>query len=163
MSYNEIIYSVEGSVAVITLNRPEAMNALTHKTHQELRQAITESDKDDSIRVIVLTGAGRGFCSGDDVKVIMGGGEGAGEEEHIKGREEMLKRLQGDYLTYISAGGAPLLTINTPSIAAVNGAAVGSGPTQSPDLAPCALPRVCPPATSAMISSSFIEHLILYV
>jgi len=127
MSYSEITYSVEGSVAVITLNRPEAMNALTHKTHQELRQAITESDKDDNIRVIVLTGAGRGFCSGDDVKVIMGGGEGAGEEEHIKGREEMLKRLQGDYITYISAGGAPLLTINTPSIAAVNGAAVGYG------------------------------------
>ena len=127
MSFDEIIYSVEGSVAVITLNRPEAMNALTHKTHQELRQAIIESDKDDNIRVIVLTGAGRGFCSGDDVKVIFGAGEGAGEEEHIKGREEMLKRLQGDYLTYISAGGASLLTINTPSIAAVNGAAVGYG------------------------------------
>ncbi len=65
MAYDELIYSVEhDNVAVITLNRPEAMNALTGKTHTDLEQAIDEADKDDAIRVIVFTGAGRGFCSG---------------------------------------------------------------------------------------------------
>ncbi len=126
MAYEEIIYTIENNnIAVITLNRPEAMNALTHKTHAELRQAIEEADKDSNIRVIVITGAGRGFCSGDDVKVIFGAGEGAGEEEELKGKETMLGRLQGKEL--LGGGGAVLLTINKPSIAAVNGAAVGYG------------------------------------
>lgn len=126
MGYEEIIYTVEnGNVAIITLNRPEAMNALTHKTHAELGQAIEEADRDSSIKVIVITGAGRGFCSGDDVKVIFGAGEGAGEEEGSKGRDVMLQRLQGRAIS--GGGGAALLTINKPSIAAVNGAAVGYG------------------------------------
>ncbi len=124
MAYEDIIYSVEGLVAVITLNRPEAMNALTWKTHAELAQAIVEANKDNNIRVIIITGAGRGFCSGDDVKVMFGGGEGAGEEAEVKGREAMLRHLQGEHL---ASGGAPLLTTNKPSIAAVNGAAVGYG------------------------------------
>lgn len=63
----------------------KAMKALTGKAHAELEQAIDEADKDDAIRVIVLTDAGRGFCSGDDVKTIFLGkapeGEGAGESE----------------------------------------------------------------------------------
>jgi len=126
LAYEEIIYTIENNrVAVITLNRPEAMNALTLKTHAELLQAIEEANKDSNIRVIVITGAGRGFCSGDDVKVIFGGGEASGEEEELKGREAMLGRMQGKQL--LGGGGAPLLTTNKPSIAAVNGAAVGYG------------------------------------
>jgi len=125
MGYEEIIYTVENNIAIITLNRPEAMNALTFKTYAELTQAIVEADRDSNIRVIVITGAGKGFCSGDDVKVIFGSGEGAGGEAELKGREAMLGYLQGELL----AGGSrvPLLTINKPSIAAVNGAAVGYG------------------------------------
>ena len=125
MGYEEIIYTVENNIAIITLNRPEAMNALTFKTYAELTQAIVEADRDSNIRVIVITGAGKGFCSGDDVKAIFGSGEGAGEEAELKGREAMLRYLQGELL----AGGSrvPLLTINKPSIAAVNGAAVGWG------------------------------------
>lgn len=128
MGYEEIIYTVENNnVAMITLNRPDAMNALTYKTHAELRQAIEEADKDNNIRVIVITGAGRGFCSGDDVKVMFGSGEAPkdkGEAEQ-RARETRLKYMQGRELQ--GGGGAPLLTINKPSIAAVNGAAVGYG------------------------------------
>lgn len=113
-----------GNVAVITLNRPDAMNALTLGTHEELAKAIDEADKDDSIRVIVLTGAGRGFCSGDDVKVVFGGEGTAGEEAELKSREAELRYLQGGDS---GGGGTALLTINKPSIAAVNGAAVGYG------------------------------------
>ena len=64
MTYEEITYSLEGAVAIITLNRPEAMNALTLKTYDELANAVAEADKDDNVRVIVITGAGKGFCSG---------------------------------------------------------------------------------------------------
>ena len=70
MAYKEIIYSVDGQVAVITLNRPETMNALTVSAHLELAQAIDEAAKDEKVRVLVLTGAGKGFCSGDDVKDV---------------------------------------------------------------------------------------------
>jgi 2-(1,2-epoxy-1,2-dihydrophenyl)acetyl-CoA isomerase len=125
MGYEEIIYAVENrNVAVITLNRPDAMNALTHKTHAELLQAIEEANKDNNIRVIVITGAGRGFCSGDDVKVIFRGGQGYGEEEEQRRREAQLGWMQGGSL---GGGGGILLHINKPSIAAVNGAAVGYG------------------------------------
>ena len=125
MAYEEIIYRIENkNIAVITLNRPEAMNALTHKTHAELYQAIEEANRDSNIRVIVLTGAGRGFCSGDDVKVIFRAGEGYSAEEEQRRREEQLGWLQGGTL---GGGGRILLHINKPSIAAVNGAAVGYG------------------------------------
>ena len=139
MAYDELIYSVEsGNIAVITLNRPEAMNALTGKTHGELEQAIDEAEKDDAVRVLVLTGAGRGFCSGDDVKTIFlgneSGGEGAGEPEggggsaaaSFAGRERVdtLSYLQGGHM---KGGADALMDINTPTIAAVNGAAAGYG------------------------------------
>ena len=126
MGYEEIIYTVENNnIAVITINRPDRMNALTQKTHDEISRAIVESDKDSNIRVIVITGSGRGFCSGDDVKVIFGGGGEAGQEESFKTTEETLKRLQGKEERV--GGGFPLLFINKPTIAAVNGAAVGYG------------------------------------
>ena len=54
-------------VATITLNRPETMNALTLKTYVEIEQAIVEADNDNDVRAVVITGAGRGFCSGDDL------------------------------------------------------------------------------------------------
>lgn len=124
MEYKEIIYSIEkGNIAIITINRPEARNALTHITHTELAQAIEEANKDDNVRVIVLTGAGKGFCSGDDVKAIFKSGEGYGDEG-FQGKKSTLSFLQDGRS---SGGGGPLLTINKPSIAAVNGAAVGYG------------------------------------
>jgi enoyl-CoA hydratase/carnithine racemase len=120
MKYTEIIYKTEGKVAVITLNRPEAMNALTMTTHQELEKAVEEANRDDNVSVIVLTGAGKGFCSGDDVKQIFL----SPEKKIAKGREIRLRHLQGEHL---GGGGHILLDINKPSIAAVNGAAVGYG------------------------------------
>lgn len=126
MAYEEIIYTVENkNIALITINRPEAMNALTIKTHDELREAIEAAEQDSNIRVIVITGAGRGFCSGDDVKSIFGSGEGYDEkgEQRIKDRQFAALELGKLH----SGGGGGLLEINKPSIAAVNGAAVGYG------------------------------------
>jgi len=125
MGYEEIVYTVEEEhIAVITLNRPDVMNALTHKTHEELAHAIEQADKDPEVRVMVITGAGRGFCSGDDVSSIFLAGGGGVQDPERKYRETQLGYLQGQRM---SGGGAPLLHINTPSIAAVNGPAVGYG------------------------------------
>jgi enoyl-CoA hydratase/carnithine racemase len=120
MAYKDLIYTIDGQVAIITLNRPETMNALTLETHDELTKAIHEANNNKNVRVIVITGAGKGFCSGDDVKQVFLGGE----ETAWQGRESTFRHLLGEHLP---SGGHPLLEINKPSIAAVNGAAVGYG------------------------------------
>jgi len=124
VEYKEIIYSRDGPVGIITLNRPETMNALTATTHRELAQAIGEAAKDDSVRVIILTGAGKAFCSGDDVKALFL----SGEEHKVTKRSARLRMLHGENMATSGRwGGHSLMEINKPSIAAVNGAAVGYG------------------------------------
>ncbi len=66
----ETSYQVTDRVATITLNRPDKLNAWTAIMEQEVRAAMHEADKDDNVRVIVLTGAGRGFCSGADMSLL---------------------------------------------------------------------------------------------
>ncbi len=68
MKYKNIIYKKEGNVATITLNRPKSLNALTYPMCIEIMHAIDEVAWDDEVRVLVITGAGRGFCSGDNLK-----------------------------------------------------------------------------------------------
>ncbi|MGC1400062.1 enoyl-CoA hydratase/isomerase family protein, partial [Candidatus Binatus sp.] len=68
MPYNDILYDKRDAVATITINRPHAMNAATIKTYDEMVDALRDAEADDSVRVVVLTGAGRAFCAGDDVK-----------------------------------------------------------------------------------------------
>ena len=66
------------NIAVITMNRPHVLNALNHKLYLELDQAIEEADKDRNVRVIVITGAGKAFCAGEDLKAQSQGPEGSG-------------------------------------------------------------------------------------
>lgn len=67
MTYQQILYEVRERIATVTLNRPEALNAWTDVMAEEVWQAMHEAERDDSVRVIVLTGAGRAFCAGGDV------------------------------------------------------------------------------------------------
>jgi len=67
MPNQEALYQVADRVATITLNRPEKLNAWTAVMEQEVRSAIEDAERDDQVRVIVLTGAGRGFCAGADM------------------------------------------------------------------------------------------------
>ena len=108
--YTEIRYEVDGHVGVITIDRPEARNALTHTTYAELKDAVESTEA----RCLVITGTDPAFCSGDDVKVVM---KAAGEQISSGLRAE--PRLT-------PAAGA-LLHSDVPIIAAVNGAAVGWG------------------------------------
>lgn len=118
MSHEFIDFSVEDGthVGVIVLNRPEVMNALNRQMYAELEHAFRDAHRDPDVRCIVLTGAGRAFCSGDDVKQIM-----LGEQ-----RDETVTRLR-DVKPRPTPAAAAVLECDKPVIAAVNGAAVGWG------------------------------------
>ena len=72
MAYETIIYSAEGGIGRIMINRPEAMNAITPAMLKELRDAVLDAGKDNNAKVIVLTGAGKAFCAGVDLKSLGG-------------------------------------------------------------------------------------------
>jgi len=121
MAYDHILYSVTDGVAVITLNRPDKLNAWTATMHREVKAAMRAASDDDAVRVIVLTGAGRGFCAGADMDLLQGiteGGRGAEQAEapfDPAAREDFRK-------TYSYFPSVP-----KPIIAAINGACAGLG------------------------------------
>ncbi len=114
--YETIRYEFTDHIATITLNRPEAMNALTRQMYAELEAALRDVPRDPEVRCAVITGEGRSFCSGDDVKQIM-----LGEE-----RGPATARLR-DVRPRPTPAAAAALDCDKPLIAAVNGAAVGWG------------------------------------
>ncbi|NCF34454.1 MAG: enoyl-CoA hydratase [Proteobacteria bacterium] len=126
MDYQDIIYEVDNPVAVITLNRPEALNAFTRTMLAEIRHALAAAEQDEQVVGIVLTGAGRGFCPGMDMNALnaISGGEAAGQDDISK-----LKADPGDaalghnfQVTY-----SYFMSIRKPIIAAINGACAGLG------------------------------------
>jgi enoyl-CoA hydratase/carnithine racemase len=70
--YPDVLYEVKDRIATVTLNRPDRLNAYTAQMAESIRLAIAEAAKDPGVRVIVLTGAGRGFCAGADMEVLQG-------------------------------------------------------------------------------------------
>ncbi len=120
MPYNDILYDKRDAVATITLNRPQAMNACTIKTYEEMLDALRDAEADDSVRVVVLTGAGRGFCAGDDVKEIFLNPEFRDATPAKRTEVEEWREHRPVALDL-------LVTYPKPTIASVNGAAVGYG------------------------------------
>jgi 2-(1,2-epoxy-1,2-dihydrophenyl)acetyl-CoA isomerase len=115
MEYENILFSGEGGIARLTLNRPERLNSFNDAMHAEVRDALARVKADTSLRVLLLTGAGRGFCAGQDLgdRAVAPGAEpvdlGASIERNYRPLVLALRRL-------------PL-----PVICAVNGVAAGAG------------------------------------
>jgi 2-(1,2-epoxy-1,2-dihydrophenyl)acetyl-CoA isomerase len=115
MSYEHLIWEQDGGAARITLNRPETLNAWHDDFGQELKRAIEVDAADPSVRAVLITGAGRGFSSGADLK--------AGFEAADDGMPDIAKELNEVYHP-IMVG---LRQLEKPVVAAVNGPAVGIG------------------------------------
>jgi enoyl-CoA hydratase/carnithine racemase len=120
--YGTILVDVDGPVATVTLNRPDQMNAWNWRMHAELRHAFHHLDRDDEIRAIVVTGAGKAFCAGAD----LGGG---GETFTGEGQSTVGDRRQ--WLEKYDVPQREMCELATPIIAAINGAAVGAGLTMA--------------------------------
>src|SRR5580765_4801641 len=114
MGYDEILYEVSDPVATITMNRPEFLNAFTQKMGVEIREAVAEAERDPRVVGIILTGAGRGFCAGADMKMLAnigqdnsseggGGGDVADPsrvDEIAVGEESWGDDLRGTYMYF---------------------------------------------------------------
>ena len=111
----DFLYEVQGGVATVTFNRPEVLNALTFDVYAQLRDLFEGLRYDDGVKVVVLTGAGEGFCSGGDVQEIIG---------------ELLKRDLKGHLEFTRMTGAVvqhMRLLDKPIIAALNGMTAGAG------------------------------------
>jgi len=115
-SYKCLLYEVKDGIAILTLNRPERMNALGDTLREDLLDAITRTAADPEVRVVIVTGSGKAFCAGGDVKAM--------NEAKEAGRERPLldKIAPSRDRTLLAMRDAP-----QPIIAAVNGAAAGAG------------------------------------
>jgi enoyl-CoA hydratase/carnithine racemase len=123
MAYETILTSLDDGVLTLTLNRPEALNAYTATMGAELADAFVQADADDAVRVIIVTGAGRGFCAGADMSAGADAFGGEGAKLFGAGRPK----------TGAPKGGftEAIYTCRKPSIAAINGGAVGVGITMT--------------------------------
>ena len=113
MNYETILYIVENGIATITLNRPQSLNAFTDVMLAETTAAFQQADEDASVRCIVLTGSGRGFCSGQDLAEIRNRPPEVTIGDHLRhGYHPLIKQM---------------VQIEKPIIGAINGVAAGAG------------------------------------
>lgn len=116
MTDQPVTYAVADGVATITLNRADAMNSLDVTTKVALRDAVTQAAEDDAVRCVVLTGTGRAFCVGQDLKEHI-------EILHSGSSDELFRTVPEHYNPIVTA----VATMPKPVIAAVNGVAAGAG------------------------------------
>jgi enoyl-CoA hydratase/carnithine racemase len=121
MAYEQITYERRGKAGLITLNRPERLNAWTPKMMVEMRAALDECVADPQVAAAVVTGAGRAFCAGADVGDVFQ--KQADQRDSGEQPAAATEARAGDWVTY-------LRTLPKPTVAAVNGTAVGIGVTQ---------------------------------
>ena len=118
MADSDVLYELgKDGVAVLTINRPEVMNALRPQTSADLLEALAEVRTDDDVRCLVITGAGRGFCAGDDFQAIFL------DDDRANRKLDRQKRR----ITRGETSLDEIFALEKPTVAAVNGPAVGYG------------------------------------
>jgi enoyl-CoA hydratase/carnithine racemase len=122
MTYETLLYEIDGPVLTVTLNRPDKLNAYTAVMGAELQDAFDRADADDEVRVVIVTGAGRGFCAGADISAGAGAFDTAAPGSVAFAAPG---KPRGGGSGFVGA----IFGCRKPSIAAVNGAAVGVGAT----------------------------------
>ncbi len=126
MDFEQILVDRRDDVLILTLNRPEKLNAWTPKMSAELVAAITDANGDDAIGAIVLTGAGRGFCAGADISGQFAANLDARQEDRAPAAERESRSSQGE------SRGTDWVTLcrqSKPLVAAINGPCIGVGLT----------------------------------
>ncbi|OLP03913.1 crotonase [Mycolicibacterium porcinum] len=116
--YDTIKYEVDGHKATITLNRPDALNALSPHMITELRAAYAEAENDDNVWLMIVTATGRAFCTGADVKEIPGDGKVVNERPYLSTYEQWEAPQEGT---------PPFRTMAKPVVVAINGICCGAG------------------------------------
>jgi enoyl-CoA hydratase/carnithine racemase len=119
VEYSQIIYDVDDPVATITLNRPGTLNAWTSVMDSELRSAVSEAAADPRVVAIVLTGAGRGFCSGADMSLL----GSVARKGSVRRSSDPWEVIDGD----VGGRFSFLMGVDKPVIAAINGPVAGMG------------------------------------
>jgi len=122
MSYEAILYETRGPVAIITLNRPERLNAIGAAVREEVHAAIEAAHQDDAIRAAIITGAGKGFCSGADLSGAATRMAGGGAAVATPTQSE---RLDED--GWVGRWAKRFAHFDKPLIGAINGVAAGAG------------------------------------
>ncbi|MCB1888298.1 MAG: enoyl-CoA hydratase/isomerase family protein [Rhodocyclaceae bacterium] len=112
MSYETILFEVVDGVAEIRFNRPHRLNAVTDQLYTEFNDALSEAEADRNSRVVMITGEGRAFCVGADLKAHKAGRTAFDRRQYLQGEQIVCKRL---------------LELKKPVVAAVNGYALGAG------------------------------------
>jgi len=107
------LYEKRNSIAWVTLNRPQVLNALNRKLWREIYENLDKAEKDEEIRAVIITGAGRAFCAGDDIKEVFG--------------LRTLEETKSFFVDLAVPTIAKIIELQKPIIAAVNGAAYGGG------------------------------------
>ena len=116
MAFNEILLEKNEGVAVVTLNRPERFNSFTTSMYREFPRILDQLRRDDEVKAVILTGAGKGFCAGSDVS------DRLGKRLEKGGEESRFENLQ-----QVGAMALDIADFDKPIIGAINGAAVGAG------------------------------------
>lgn len=112
MQFESILYKTDGGIAEICLNRPHRLNAVTQQLYDELNAALGMAEADKEVRVVILTGEGRAFCVGADLKEHKVGRTAFERRQYTQGEQIVCKRL---------------MRLSKPVVAAVNGYALGAG------------------------------------
>ena len=113
----ELIYSCKDGVAILTFNRPDKLNAGTTTMYDGICEVADEVRDNDEVKVLVITGAGRGFCAGSDVEQRLA----------VKASGERLERSRKEVIQPVGYFGTSLYSLSKPTIAAINGVAAGAG------------------------------------